>query len=234
MSASADRVLGHVQDTMGPSEIGHIVQEAYADVKSPQEYEALARKETPRARFGDSSKPDTLFTRAEPLEDWETRIQKSAQSLYRNAIAQAEQKITDGVPDIGGQESEETDDGSSDEGEGADTEDQGSADDLAPASDATGAARAVGGQGAAPPASVTRSPRAHIPVTIDRVTAGADVQAQAALRSVKADPRILAALQTPAEPGKATVVKLPDGNLYYLAGNELKRLQNIRPPAKGK
>lgn len=224
MSAMADQVTQRMQDTMGPAQVAHLVTDAYDGVKTDEEYRAEAEKNTTRQRLGGGG-PDTMLTREEPVDLWQARIKTTADAMKAAAVKEADDKLFSNLPAVGENppdagttqpldENDVNSDGVDDEtGDEIPT-----ADDLAPA----GGAPAPAATSAAP------SPRAHYPVTIDRVTSP-DAKA---MQILKASPQVMQLLQAPVDPGKTAIVKFPNGKAYFLAGTELREFKNFKPPSK--
>lgn len=233
LAAKGDEVIDRVTDSMGPAQIAHMVADAYSGVLPSAEYEKEAAKKTQRMQLHDSTKPDNMFSFQEPEERFQARVRENAQHARQAAMDSAEERLmTNLKPYLPAVDAGAGDTGDVQEEEAPDDEEEPNPDDTAPAVEPAGAPAATA-PSAASAAPAGRGPRAHYPVTIDRVTGDADANTQAALKALRAQPQILKLLTTQTEPGRAPAVKFPDGNVYYLAGTQLKKL-NIQPPKKGK
>jgi len=233
MSAKGDEILDQVTDSMGPAQIAHMVTDAYGSVLPPADYEKDALKNTQRMRENDPSQPDSWYTTAEPEDRYQARVKQNAKAARDAAMASAEQTLQKNLqPFLDAIRPAVAEDASEEEGEAApddETAEGENPEDVAPAVERGGAEAAAPGSTPA-----TGGARAHYPVTVDRLDGDADVPTQQALRIVKSNPTILRLLQTQVGPGKAAIVKFPDGNQYYLAGTTLKRVGASGAPAKGK
>ncbi len=195
MSAEGERLM-QAHPELGEAQIANLVHQNLGQPgKTDEELRAQAMKDDPRKQLTDPSKPDSFWSRAEPDDVYNARIDQAVQK-QRQAGREAAIKQLD-----------------------ADA--QAAVQTMRPVAAPAAAAPAAAPAAAAAPARTTgRGASAQDTIRPEQIT-GSDPNMVAAVQKSPSLLRLLT--QKPTTPGKLMGVKI-NGRMFYLAGTELREL----------